>query len=80
MNLRSRLLTHLLLVFVALQACASKPVTLESDDSSIIKNYLAIHEQFVKDNCPPGITEEHQKLLKAFRGTGYYIPEKSDNI
>jgi hypothetical protein len=60
-------------------SCASKPVTIDSEDDKIIDSYLKLHEDFVKRSCTQKDLETHQALLKEYRGTGYYIPELSDN-
>jgi hypothetical protein len=60
-------------------SCASKPVTIDSKDDRIIESYLKLHDDFVKKSCTPKDLETHQSLLKEYRGTGYYIPELSDN-
>lgn len=69
----------LLFVFFSFASCASKSLDIQSNENDIVAEYLKIHHEFQKALCTPEDPETHQTLLKAYRGTGYYIPEITPN-
>lgn len=69
----------LFFILFAFSSCAGKSLDLKSNESDVISEYLKIHGEFQKALCTPEDLEVHQTYLKAYRGTGYYIPEITPN-
>ena len=46
----------------------------------VIKDFEKVHRQFFKNSCRPGVEAEYYKLLRAYRGKGFYLPKLGDDI
>lgn len=76
-KLSNKLTTSALLLFMSL-SCAS---TLTRDSKKkFIKEYLTLYNKHRAELCPAGTEEEFDKLLKAYRGRGLWIPEIDGDV
>ncbi len=51
-----------------------------TDNNEIIQDYLELHKVFFKKMCTYGSDHMYEKLLKKYRGEGYYLPELNDDV
>lgn len=76
-KLSNKLTTSALLLFMSL-SCAS---TLTRDSKKkFISEYLTLFNKHRSELCPSGTEEEFDKLLKAYRGRGLWIPEINGDV
>lgn len=51
---------------------------IKGSEKRIKSNYMLRHKKFFKQVCKPGTEEKYWKLVKKFRGEGFYIPRNID--
>lgn len=59
-------------------SCAS-PLSPESH-SRTIAQYHTLFEKHHREMCPAGLEDEFNRLLKKYRGQGYWVPELADDV
>lgn len=80
--MRSNKLFWVFLFIVSLNFVHAKgPILrLPNDDSLVLKDYLTVHQSFFKKTCSPGLEGKYYRLLRQYRGNGYYLPEIDEKI
>ncbi|MBL7665777.1 MAG: hypothetical protein JNM93_11640 [Bacteriovoracaceae bacterium] len=59
----------------------AKPVfEIDKTETQIIHEYLEVHQGYFKKLCTYGSDHEYYKLLRNFRGQGYYLPESKGDV
>ncbi len=86
----SKHLVKILIILFACQIFASQtsfaefeyeqPINWSGNIYKIINNYTKLHANFSKEICRPGDHAKYQKLIKLYRGQGYYLPKFEDDI
>ncbi len=56
------------------------PVSWSGNKYVIIKKHNDLFKKFSKSTCKPGDERKYIKLLKAYRGEGFYLPKINDDI
>jgi hypothetical protein len=57
-----------------------RPIDWDGNIYKIINNYTKVHRKFFKKVCQPKVEPMYMKLLREYRGQGYYLPKLGDNI
>lgn len=65
----------LLTFFFISSGHAKSPLTWNGNLYKHIHDYKKIHSDFFKTTCSPGTEFKYYKLLKSYRGNGYYLPQ-----
>ncbi len=65
-------------LLVTLQSCAS-PLA-PSSEASTLARYRELFQRHHKELCPAGTEDEFNKLLKAYRGLGFWVPELAGEV
>jgi hypothetical protein len=69
----------LLIIVLSIPAEARLVGAKENIYDPIVK-YNKIHRKFFKQHCSQGADRKYYKLLKKYRGKGFYLPEVKDDI
>lgn len=69
------------LLFVSISSAIEKaPIEWSGNIYKIAHQYKELHKRFSREVCSPGTDVKYYKLLKNYRGTGFYLPLKNDDI
>lgn len=79
-NYNRNIFSIFIVACITLVSCSNSSVKLNSKDHDIVNSYLEEYKKFRDFSCRALDESTHQELLKAFRGTGYYVPELNNNI
>lgn len=60
-------------------AHAKSPLTWTGNMYKHIHDFKELHKDFSKKNCLPGVEFKYEKLLKEYRGNGYYLPQLAND-
>ncbi len=78
------LASFVLIITVLLSSYAAseyeRPIDWNGNIYKIINDYNKEHAQFFKQVCEPGDQARYEKLLKLYRGQGFYLPKLGDDI
>lgn len=75
------LLKSLFIFLFFKSAFALSPLEFKGEIDLYVKEYVKHHEEFSKKICSSGVDFKYKKLLKDYRGNGYYLPElKNEDV
>ena len=77
-----KLLVSFHLILLSFQAGASyeRPLKWSGNIYKIIQQHNKIFKKFTQQSCRPGDEAKYLKLLKSYRGQGYYLPKIEGHI
>lgn len=79
--LLKNLLKSLFIFLFFKSAFALSPLEFKGEIDLYVKEYVKHHEEFSKKICSSGVDFKYKKLLKDYRGNGYYLPElKNEDV
>ncbi len=70
----------LVAIFSFTTMAKERPIDWDGNIYKIINNYTKVHRKFFKKVCQPKVEPMYMKLLREYRGQGYYLPKLGDNI
>ena len=57
-----------------------KPIKWSGNLYKIINDYNKVQKRFFQQVCSPSDDGKYNKLIKQYRGQGFYLPKDGDNI
>lgn len=76
-----KVLLSFLLIFNSIAfASTEAPITWSGNLYKLAYKYKQLHKNFSKEVCRPGTDQKYYKLLRKYRGTGFYLPLNGNDI
>lgn len=79
LKILSRLIINFLIISTAYGGY-EKPLKWSGNIYKIINDYKTIQKSFFRQICDPGDTHKYHRLIKKYRGQGYYLPKIEQDI
>lgn len=74
---------YILFCICLFATCFAKPlpkIKIKQNKERVIAEYLKVHKSFSRQMCSNGEDHKYNKLMKEYRGAGYYIPVVKDHL